>query len=143
MSNVAPVAGPARFAKRTDRGRVQRIQRDAKIQNSSNGAYGQRAELQSIASGASTEQQAVPMPNATQQPAIASVTPVGAFEPTQRPNEVVTTGAGGMSDGAGEEVLMTPVDAPDQLSVLVRAMYMANPTPQLRRMVEAFDEEGR
>jgi hypothetical protein len=142
MSNVAPVAGPGGFAKRTDRGLVERIQRDAKIQNASNGSYGERKNLESLASGASTKQ-ATPMPNTTQQPAMASVTPVDAFAPTQRPDEVVTTGAGGMSEGAGEEVLMTPVDAPDQLSVLVRAMYMANPTPQLRRMVEAFDEEGR
>jgi hypothetical protein len=64
------------------------------------------------------------------------------FAPTQRPNEPVTAGIDA-GEGAGSNVLMTPVDAPDQLSVFARAMYMANPTPQLRRIVEAFEEEGR
>jgi hypothetical protein len=83
------------------------------------------------------------MQQAAPQQSMASSFPVvGAFEPTRRPDEAVTAGVNA-GDGPGSEVLMTPIDAPDQLSVLARAMYMANPTPQLRRIVEAFDEEGR
>jgi hypothetical protein len=116
-------------------GNVKKIQREAKIQESTGGAYGQRAELQGLAGGA-------PMAQAPSQPMSAPTPVVGAFEPTQRPDEPVTAGVNA-GEGPGSEVLMTPIDAPDQLSVLARAMYMANPTPQLRRIVEAFDEEGR
>lgn len=127
--------GPGKFARRNDLGNVKKIQRDAKIQESAGGAYGQRAELQGLAGGA-------PMAQAPSQPMAPSIPVVGAFEPTQRLDEPVTAGVNA-GDGPGSEVLMTPIDAPDQLSVLARAMYMANPTPQLRRIVEAFDEEGR
>ena len=127
--------GPGKFARRNDLGNVKKIQRDAKIQESAGGAYGQRAELQGLASGA-------PMAQAPSQPMAPSIPVVGAFEPTQRPDEPITAGVNA-GEGPGSEVLMTPIDAPDQLSVLARAMYMANPTPQLRRIVEAFDEEGR
>jgi hypothetical protein len=72
----------------------------------------------------------------------SAIPTVGAFAPTQRPDEPVTAGVNA-GEGPGSEVLMTPIDAPDQLSVLARAMYMANPTPQLRRILEAFEEEGR
>jgi len=132
--------GPGKFARRNDLGNVKKIQRNAKIQNASGGAYGQRAEMQGIASGAPMAQAApaLPMGNLT----ASSMPTVGAFEPTQRPNEPVTAGIDA-GEGAGSNVLMTPVDAPDQLSVFARAMYMANPTPQLRRIVEAFEEEGR
>lgn len=130
--------GPGKFARRNDLGNVKKIQRDAKIQESAGGSYGQRAELQGIAAGAPMAQapaaQGMPMP-----PVVPTV---GAFAPTARPDEPVTSGVNA-GEGAGSEVLMTPIDAPDQLSVLARAMYMANPTPQLRRIVEAFDEEGR
>lgn len=127
--------GPGKFARRDDLGNVKKIQRDAKIQESTGGSYGQRAELQGLATGA-------PMAQAPQAARMPVVPVVGAFEPTQRPNESVMAGVNA-GEGPGSEVLMTPVDAPDQLSVLARAMYMANPTPQLRRIVEAFDEEGR
>jgi hypothetical protein len=128
--------GPGKFARRNDLGNVKKIQREAKIQESAGGAYGQRAELQGLASGA-------PMQQAAPQQSMGSSFPVvGAFEPTQRPDEPITAGVNA-GDGAVSEVLMTPIVAPDKLSVLARAMYMANPTPQLRRIVEAFDEEGR
>ena len=96
--------------------------------------------MQGIASGAPMAQAAPasPMGNLT----ASSMPTVGAFAPTQRPNEPVTAGIDA-GEGAGSSALMTPVDAPDQLSVFARAMYVANPTPQLRRIVEAFEEEGR
>ena len=49
MAQGMQVSGPAGFAKRTDKDRAAKIQRDAKIQNANNGTYGQRAELQGLA----------------------------------------------------------------------------------------------
>lgn len=134
--------GPGKFARRNDLGNVKKIQRNAKIQNASGGAYGQRAEMQGIAAGAPMAQSASTFTPPTGNLTARSMPVTGAFAPTERPDEPVTAGTDG-TDGAGSNVLMTPVDAPDQLSVFARAMYMANPTPQLRRIVEAFEEEGR
>ena len=134
--------GPGKFARRNDLGNVKKIQRSAKIQNAAGGAYGQRAEMQSIAGAAPMEQGAPNFAPPTGNLTARSMPVTGAFAPTERPNEPITAGTDG-TDGAGSNVLMTPVDAPDQLSVFARAMYMANPTPQLRRIVEAFEEEGR
>lgn len=134
--------GPGKFARRNDLGNVKKIQRSAKIQNAAGGAYGQRAEMQGIAAGAPMEQAAPNFVPPTGNLTARSMPVTGAFAPTERPNEPITAGTDG-TDGAGSNVLMTPVDAPDQLSVFARAMYMANPTPQLRRIVEAFEEEGR
>jgi len=141
MAEGMRVSGVGKGARRTDLDRAAKIQRDAKIQNAAGGAYGQRAELTSLAQGAPMAQTATP---AMPVPASVggSVPTVGIFEPTQRPNEPITAGIDA-GEGPGSEVLMTPVDAPDQLATFARAMYMANPTPQLRRIVEAFEEEGR
>ena len=35
MSNIAPISGVGKNSKRTDRGMVQKIQRNAKIENAS------------------------------------------------------------------------------------------------------------
>jgi hypothetical protein len=134
--------GPGKFARRNDLGNVKKIQRSAKIQNAAGGTYGQRAEMQSIAGGAPMAQAMPAVTAPTGNLTARGMRTVGAFEPTQRPAEPITAGTDG-TEGAGSNVLMTPVDAPDQLSVFARAMYMANPTPQLRRIVEAFEEEGR
>lgn len=147
MAEGMRVSGVGKGARRTDLDRAAKIQRQAKIQNASGGAYGQRAELQDLASGA-------PMQSGTFDPARfrmgeeasmgvpKPIPTVGIFEPTQRPDEPLTAGVD-VGDGPGSEALMTPVDAPDQLATFARAMYMANPSPQLRRIVEAFEEEGR
>lgn len=138
------VSGVGANAKRTDKNissRVSKIQRDAKIQQASGGAYGQRQDLQSIASSAPMAQQpAMPTGMAPQQPTI-NLPSTDIFAPGTS-GQPLSHGAPG-GPGAGPEVLQTPVDAADQTSVLVRAMYLANPTPQLRRMVEAFNQEGR
>ena len=138
MAEGMRVSGVGKGARRTDLDRAAKIQREAKIQNASGGQYGQRAELTQLAQGAPMAQ-AMPMPTAMGTPPIPTV---GIFEPTQRPDEPLTAGVD-VGDGPGSEALMTPVDAPDQLATFARAMYMANPSPQLRRIVEAFEEEGR
>lgn len=137
------VSGVGPNAKRTDLDRARKIQREAKIQNATGGSYRERTELTELAQGA-------PMPqvNPTVAPAPSAVNPLAAlgtvdiFGPTTRPEEPVSAGATG-GDGPGPEVLPTPVTAPDQLAVLARAMFAADPTPQNRRLVEAFMQEGR
>lgn len=138
MAEGMRVSGVGKGARRTDLDRAAKIQREAKIQNASGGQYGQRAELTQLAQGAPMAQ-AMPMPTAMGTPPVPTV---GIFEPTQRPDEPITAGVD-VGPGPGSEALMTPVDAPDQLATFARAMYMANPSPQLRRIVEAFEEEGR
>lgn len=138
------VSGVGANAKRTDNNvseRVAKIQREAKVQNMSGGAYGQRAEMQSLAGGAPTN---VPTPQVTMpegNPLVGSVDAVSAFAPGSQGvplSEGATYGPGG-----GQEVLPTPVDAIDQGSVLARAMLLANPNSrQLRLMVEAYNELG-
>jgi hypothetical protein len=144
MAEGMRVSGVGAKAKRTDLDRARKIQREAKIQNASGGGYGQRAELTSLASGAPMPQgpKAAPVPQLAPRQAMPPIPSVGIFEPTQRPDEPITAGAAG-GVGPGPEVLQTPVTAPNQLAVLARAMFAANPTPQLRRLVEAFMQEGQ
>ena len=143
MAEGMRVSGVGKKARRIDLDKARKVQRQAKIQNATGGAYGQRAELMDIASGAPMPQTgAVPQAPMRPAPPISSIPSVGAFEPTQRPDEPITAGLP-VGEGPGPEVLQTPVTAPDQLAVLARAMFAANPTPQLRRLVEAFMQEGR
>jgi len=138
MAEGMRVSGVGKGARRTDLDRAAKVQRQAKVQNAVGGQYGERAELTQLAQGASMS--GGPMTSTA--PAAASIPTVGIFDRTTRPNEPITAGVDA-GEGPGSEVLMTPVDAPDQLATFARAMYIANPTPQLRRIVEAFEEEGR
>lgn len=139
MSNIAPVSGVGKDSKRVDRGMVQKIQRNAKIENASGGAYGDRAEMQSIASGASTAPTASAV---SAQPAPRPAVQVtGAFAPGS-PDKPFTDGAGGNTAGAGPDALMANYQSSDPGAILVRAMYSMYPTPELRRYVEAYNAEG-
>ena len=143
MAEGMTVSGVGKKARRTDLDKARKVQRQAKIQNATGGTYGQRAELMDIASGAPMAQAPASVPAVTTPNQMSPQIPnVGIFEPTMRPDEPLTAGLP-TGEGPGPEVLNTPVTAPDQLSVLARAMFAANPTPQLRRVVEAFMQEGR
>jgi hypothetical protein len=142
MAEGMRVSGVGKGARRTDLDRAAKIQRQAKIQNAPGGAYGQRAELTQLAQGAPMAQGMPAIPAGAPSGGMPPVPTVGIFEPTQRPNEPITAGVD-VGPGPGSEALMTPIDAPDQIATFARAMYMANPSPQLRRIVEAFEEEGR
>lgn len=140
MSNIAPVSGVGKSAKRVDRGMVQKIQRGAKIQNASGGAYGERAEMQSLASGAATA------PTASAASAAGNIvtagTPVAtvnAFAPGTQGAPLSSGAKGG--PGVDDSVLQTPVDSFNPDSMFVRALYAANPdSRQLMMMVEAYNE---
>jgi hypothetical protein len=138
MSNIAPISGVGKNAKRTDRGMVQRIQRDAKIQNASGGAYRERGELESLASAIDTGTTGSAV-SAQSTPAVPTVQTVNAFAPGT-PGVPLSHGAKG-GPGGGESLQMTPVDSSNPDSMFVRALYAANPNSrQLMMMVEAYNE---
>lgn len=138
MSNIAPVSGVGKNAKRVDRGMVQKIQRGAKIQNASGGAYGERAEMQSLASGGPTAPTASAVSAGAPAP-MPSVPTVNAFAPGTQGAPLSSGAKGG--PGVDDTAQQTPVDSFNPDSMFVRAMYAANPdSRQLMMMVEAYNE---
>ena len=137
------VSGVGANASRTDKNlseRVARVQRDAKMQNASGGPYRSRADLESIAGGASTN---VPTPNVTMPEAsrVSSLPPVNAFAPGSGRNGVPLSDGAKFGAGRDDSAQPLPVDAPNPDSIFVRAMAAANPgSRQLMMMVEAFNE---
>lgn len=133
--------GPGRFARREDLGNVKKIQREGKnIAEASGGPYGQRKDLQEISSGAPTS---APTPAGMGQPTgLSQIPSVNAFAPGSG-NQGVPLSQGAIGGpGAGPEILQAPVDDTNVGATLARAMYLANPTPQLQMLVEAFNQEG-
>ena len=137
------VSGVGANSQRTDKNvseRVAKIQREAKLQNASGGAYGSRAEMTSIAGGAPTTVQTpqVSMPQASP---ISSMPPVDAFAPGSGRQGVPLTDGAPYGPGRGAEAQPAPVNAPNPDSIFVRAMAAANPeSRQLMMMVEAYNE---
>ena len=91
MAEGMRTSGVGKNSKRIDLDKARKVQRDAKIQRASGGAYGERTALNELATGA-------PMPQVTPQVGIPAaptgpkIPSVGIFEPTQRPNEPITAG---------------------------------------------------
>lgn len=137
------VSGVGSDAKRTDNNiseRVSKIQREAKVQNMSGGTYGQRADLTSLAQGASTN---VPTPSVSMpSPSMVSqLPPVDAFAPGSGREGVPLSDGAPYGPGRGSDVQPLPVNAPNPDSIFVRAMAAANPeSRQLMMMVEAYNE---
>ena len=139
MSNIAPISGVGKNAKRTDRGMVQKIQRNAKIENASGGAYGERKDMKSLASAESTGTTASAVSADNVVTAGVPVQTINAFAPGT-PGVPLSHGAKG-GPGGGESLQMTPVDSSNPDSMFVRALYAANPNSrQLMMMVEAYNE---
>ena len=134
MATNEVVSGVGADAKRTDNNiseRVAKIQREAKIQNMSGGAYGERAEMTSIASGASTN---VPTPS------MGMPAPINAFAPGTGAERPLSDGAA-TGPGRDSSALPIPVTTPNPDSIFVRALAAANPeSRQLMMMVEAYNE---
>ena len=142
MAAKEVVSGVGANSKRTDNNvseRVAKIQREAKVQNMSGGAYGNRAEVTSIAQGAPTT---VPSPSMAM--------PAGALPPVAAPINAFAPGTGAerpLSDGSplgpgrGIEAQPIPITTPNPDSIFVRALAAANPeSRQLMMMVEAYNE---
>jgi hypothetical protein len=134
------VSGVGADAKRTDQNlssRLGKINREAKIQNAPGAGYGVNKELSSLSQGAPTTTAPTEAPTPT---APTNANMVDMFAPG---TGQFTDGVDYGTPGAGSEVLNQSITGPDQLGVLARAMYVANPTPQNRRLLEAFIQEGR
>jgi hypothetical protein len=133
-------AGPGRYTRRNDLGNVKKIQREGRdISEAGGGPYRERKDLKELSQALPTDN-----PGATatgNNPFVAGIPNPDAFLPGS--GGPITEGAVG-GEGAGREALQTPVDAIDQTSVLVRAMFMQNPESViLANMVQAFNEENR
>lgn len=134
------VSGMGAKSNRIDRNIVQRIQRDAKIQKASGGSYGERKTNTELASGALMAGGTTAAPTAEPQEIVRQPSH-DIFAPGTSGNSLSHGADGG--PGAGSEALTPQVDAINQGSALARAMFAINPTPQLRRIVEAYNEEGQ
>lgn len=135
------VSGVGANSSRTDNNvseRVAKIQREAKIQNASGGAYTNRQDLTSLAGGASTD---VPSVNMNTGSPVSQIPSVNAFEPGSGRNGIPLSDGARYGDGRDDSVQPVPVDAPNPDSIFVRAMAAANPdSRQLMMMVEAYNE---
>ena len=145
MTNKEKVSGVGARSSRTDQNiseRVAKIQREAKIENATGGTYTQAKTNKELAQGASTE-----MPSSVISPARTNTIATNvdtSFLNTVNPNPVtMTDGAPGNTAGRQFEELPAPVDAIDNNAALARAIYAIDPTPQNRRLVESFAQEGR
>lgn len=135
MSMQDTPGGPGRFARRTDLGNVKKIQREGKnIAEARGGAYGERQEMQQLASGAPTTGPAEPTSgfNPAMLPAVPAFAPGNPEVPLSQGSPV----------GPGGTQQQIPVDAMDPGAILARALFAANPTSQLARLVEAYEEMG-
>jgi hypothetical protein len=92
-ANPAPVSGPGKLSRRTDGGPSSKSAVQGMREMSGGGKYGERKALEEAQGGA-------PMagnPVVATPPAVSSVAPAagpvtGLFDPTERPNEPVTSG---------------------------------------------------
>jgi hypothetical protein len=117
---------------------VQRIQRDAKIQNASGGAYRERGELESLASAIDTGTTGSAV-SAQSTPAAPPIQSINAFA-TGREGMPLSHGAKG-GPGGDDTLQQPPVDSINPDSMFIRAMAAANPdNQQLLMMVEAYNE---
>jgi len=142
MSMYDLPSGPAQLSNRTDLGNVKKIQREGRnIAEASGGPYEQRKELTELSQGASTKVETPTQVATSGNPLAASLPPVNLLAGGPEGTPL----SDGARDGPGRDnsALMTPVDDFNQGEILARAMYLANPTPQLARIVEAYNEEKR
>lgn len=149
--NVAPIAMPGKASNRTDKGlveRVQKVQRDAKLNRASGGEYNVRNTLNSLTTNTgmpttgSAVSQDVSIPAASIPTGNAGIPQVGAFEPGTASEGNPYSQGSPWGDGA-TSTNIPMIDAPDMGSALARALLAQNPTnPQLVAIVQAYNEAG-
>jgi hypothetical protein len=136
------VSGVGADAKRTDNNvssRVAKIQREANIQNANDGTYGNRADLTSLAGGASTTVN-TPTPSGMTAGTVTSTPTVNAFAPGSGDVNPLSDGSR-IGPGRGADAQPIPVNTPNPDSIFVRALAASNPeSRQLMMMVEAYNE---
>lgn len=135
------VSGVGANSSRTDKNlsaRVQRVQRDARIENASGGSYNERATNTQLAQGSSMSPTASSVTGQQEYVNPIKAIPATVYSGTDVP---LSQGApGGPGDNTG---MAQPVDAVDPGSVLARALLAANPnSSQLIALVEAYNELG-
>jgi hypothetical protein len=134
MSMQDTPGGPGRFARRNDLGNVKKIQREGRnLSEASGGAYGERKDIQEISQGAPSA-----LPEATSGFNPQSLPAVPAYAPGSQGVPL----SDGAPTGPGGSQQETPVDSMDTGAILARALFAANPTSQLARLVEAYEEMG-
>jgi len=142
------VSGMSANASRTDKNltaRTQKVMNSAKVQNASGGTYGSRQALQGLAQGASTAPTGGPAMSlgaGGDQSAGRRTAPAGPstdmFAPTNHGKALSDGAPTGPGSNSSNQI---PVDAPDQGSILARAMLKANPQSRiLFSIVEAYNE---
>ena len=144
MAKVQQVVSlPGAGSKRIDKNnveRVQRIQKNAQIQQASGGAYGDRLRNESLVQQAPTD---VPTPTMGMPAAQASARlpmPSSDIFASTNHGRALSDGAKG-GPGDDDSGQQTPVDDVNQDAVFARAMLAANPgSRQLFMMVESFNE---
>ena len=140
------VSGTGKDARRTDKNissRVQKIQRDANMKNATGGSYGESLNLQQLSQGASTSMKKPIISPTTSRSMPSLGIKKSPLDEMQEGAVTMTDGAGGNTAGRQPFELDQPIDGPDQSAILARAMFAMNPTPQNRRLLEAFQQEGR
>lgn len=139
------VSGVGKNSSRTDQNlveRTQRVQREATMANATGAPRGALKTNRELSQGGDMATTASAVTGGTQLPAVTSGTSVTNVFAQGNKDVPFADGAGGNTAGASPNALMANMNVADPGSVLIRAMYLANPTPELRRMVEAYNEEG-
>jgi hypothetical protein len=143
MAIQQKVSGVGKNSSRSDQNiveRTQRVQREATMANATGAPQGTAKINRELSQGGAmaTTASAVSVNPRMRNPAINVVSP---FAPGST-DRVDTDGMGGNTAGKNPGDLMANYNSTDPGSILVRAMYAAYPTPELRRYVEAYNEEG-
>lgn len=143
MAIQQKVSGVGKNSSRTDQNiveRTQRVQREANMANATGAPRGEAKVNRELAQGGAmaTTASAVSANQGMPTPTVNVVSPFAPGSP-DRPD---TDGMGGNTPGKSPDDLMANYNSTDPGSILVRAMYAAYPTPELRRYVEAYNEEG-
>lgn len=122
---MAEVAGPGKYARRTDKGSTQ------PARDITGGGYGEAKAMEEI-------QTAAPM----------SATPgiqrpqVTLSAPSQRPEEPIEAGSP-FGPGPGPEVLPMAPSGADETAAVIRQLAQLYPDPDLVRLVQRLRYEGR